>query len=76
MVFMMISVKKVSTGQMWKHEESGEVYVVTSLYRDVLASYALLRTANQITSESNRRARVVRTESGEGIAGFMLADLL
>jgi hypothetical protein len=60
---------------MWKHEESGEVYVVTSLYRDVLASYALLRTANQ-TSESNRRARVVKTESGEAIAGFMLADLL
>ena len=73
---MMSSVKKVSTGQMWKHEESGEVYVVTSLYRDVLASYALLRTANQTTSEGNRRARVVRMESGEGIAGFMLADLV
>jgi hypothetical protein len=72
----MLNVKKVSTGQMWKHEESGEVYVVTSLYKDVLASYALLRTASQTSSESNRRARVVRTESGEGISGFMLADLV
>jgi hypothetical protein len=72
----MIGVKKVSTGQMWKHQESGEVYVVTSLYRDVLASYALLRTANYTGSESNRRARVVRTETGEGISGFMLADLV
>ena len=72
----MISVKKVSTGQMWKHEESGEVYVVTSLYRDVLSSYALLRTANHTGSETNRRAKVVRTDSGEGICGFLLADLV
>ena len=61
---------------MWKHEESGEVYVVTSLYKDVLASYALLRTANQTGTDGNRRAKVVRTEFGEGISGFTLADLV
>jgi len=72
----MMHVKKVSTGQMWKHEESGEVYVVTSLYKDVLASYALLRTANQTGTDGNRRAKVVRTEFGEGISGFTLADLV
>jgi hypothetical protein len=72
----MINVKKVSTGQMWRHEESGEVYVVTSLYKDVLASYALLRTTNHVGSDNNRRARVVRTESGEGLSGFTLADLV
>jgi len=72
----MMNVKKVSTGQMWKHEESGEVYVVTSLYKDVLASYALLRTANQTGTDGNRRAKVIRTEFGEGISGFTLADLV
>jgi len=71
-----MNVKKVSTGQMWKHEESGEVYVVTSLYKDVLASYALLRTANQTGTDGNRRAKVIRTEFGEGISGFTLADLV
>ncbi len=69
-------VKKVSTGQMWKNEESGEVFVVTSLYKDVLASYALLRTVSQKGSDGNKRARVIKTTSGEVLAGFTLADLL
>jgi hypothetical protein len=69
-------VKRVSTGQMWRNKESGEIYVVTSLYKDVLASYALLRMANHPSNEGNKRARIMKTESGEGISGFILADLL
>jgi hypothetical protein len=38
-----MTTKKVSAGQMWKSEQTGEVFVVTSLYRDVLASFAMLR---------------------------------
>ena len=71
-----MSVKKVSTGQMWKNEESGEVYVVTSLYKDVLASYALLRTVDQNLDQGNKRAKVVRTSAGEGLMGFTLAELV
>lgn len=71
-----MKVKKVCTGQMWKNEESGEIFVVTSLYKDVLASYALLRTVRQDGQEGNRRAKVVRTASGEGISGFSLAELV
>jgi hypothetical protein len=69
-------VKKVSAGQMWKSEESGEIFMVTSLYKEVLASYALLRTVGQTGSEKQKRAKVVRSESGEGISGFVLADLV
>jgi hypothetical protein len=69
-------VKKVSAGQMWKSEESGEIFMVTSLYKEVLASYALLRTVSQTGSEKKKRAKVVRTESGEGISGFIIADLV
>jgi hypothetical protein len=69
-------VKKVSAGQMWKSEESGEVFMVTSLYKEVLASYALLRMVGQTGSEKKKRAKVVRTESGEGILGFSIADLV
>ena len=69
-------VKKVSTGQMWKSEETGEIFMVTSLYKEVLGSYALLRRVSQTGSEKKKRAKVVRTESGEGILGFIIADLL
>ena len=41
-----MNVKKVSTGQMWRNEQTGEVFVVTSLYKDVLASFATLRKAS------------------------------
>ncbi len=71
-----MNVKRVCTGQMWKNVESGEIFVVTSLYKDVLASYALLRTIRQEGSEGNKRAKVVRTAGGEDILGFTLAELV
>jgi len=54
--FSMI-VKKVSAGQMWKSEESGEIFMVTSLYREVLASYALLRTISERVLKQRRGLR-------------------
>jgi hypothetical protein len=69
-----MTTKKVSAGQMWKSEQTGEVFVVTSLYRDVLASFAMLRSIHS-TSESNKRAKVVRVEGGgECIVGFSIAE--
>ena len=70
-----MNVKKVSAGQMWRNEDTGEVFVVTSLYKDVLASFAILRTVSQKEGQ-NKRARVMRTESGEALAGFTIADLV
>ena len=66
--------KKVSAAQMWKSEQTGEVFVVTSIYRDVLASFAMLRGIQSDKSD-NRRAKVVRVEGGgECIVGFTIAD--
>jgi len=71
-----MQVTRVSSGQMWKCNDSGEVYVVTSLYKDVLSSFALLRAVNSNDIEGNKRAKVIRTSMGEEIAGFTLADLV
>jgi hypothetical protein len=71
-----MQVSKVSSGQMWKCNNSGEVYVVTSLYKDVLSSFALLRPVSSNDAEGNKRAKVIRTSIGEEIAGFTLADLV
>lgn len=61
---------------MWKSEQTGEVFVVTSLYRDVLASFAMLRAIHSSgTAENNKRAKVVRIEGvGECIVGFSIAE--
>ena len=54
-----MTTKKVCAGQMWKSEQTGEVFVVTSLYRDVLASFAMLRAIHASARENNKRAKVV-----------------
>ena len=60
---------------MWKCEQTGEVFVVTSLYRDVLASFAMLRASHSAANENNKRAKVVRIEGGgECIVGFSIAE--
>ena len=70
-----MTTKKVSAGQMWKSEQTGEVFVVTSLYRDVLASFAMLRAIHSGSNENNKRAKVIRIEGGgECIVGFSIAE--
>jgi len=68
-----MTTKKVSAGQMWKNEQTGEVFVVTSLYKDVLASFAMLRAIHS-TSETNKRAKVMRIDGGECLVGFTIAE--
>ena len=69
-----MTTKKVSAGQMWKSEQTGEVFVVTSLYRDVLASFAMLRAIHADGDGNNKRAKVVRIEGGEYLVGFTIAE--
>jgi hypothetical protein len=69
-----MNIKKVSVGQMWKSEESGEVFVVTSLYKDVLTSVALLRPVDQTSKPVNKRAKIIKTEDGQALMGFTTAE--
>ena len=59
---------------MWKNEESGEIFVVTSLYKDALASVAVLRPVNQTSNPANKRAKVIKSENGEVLLGFTTAE--
>jgi hypothetical protein len=69
-----MNIKKITVGQMWKNQESGEVFVVTSLYKDVLTSVAVLRPVNQTDNPTNKRAKVIKTENGEQLQGFTAAE--
>lgn len=69
-----MSVRKIAKGQMWKDEKTGEVFVVTSLYKDVLASFALLRSAQLTIGSYSKRAKIIRQDSGEILAGYKEAE--
>ena len=36
--------KKISLGEMWRSEASGEVFIVTSFCKELFSSYACLRS--------------------------------
>jgi hypothetical protein len=59
---------------MWKDEKSGEVFVVTSLYKEVLSSYAILRSADPVAAAPSRKTKIIKEKSGEGLVGFVEAE--
>ncbi len=69
-----MNIRKVSAGQMWKNEQTGDVFVVTSLYRDVLASFAMLRATDPSRELLNKRAKIVRSDGNESLVGFTIAE--
>ena len=66
--------RKISLGEMWKSEASGEVYIVTSFCRELFSSYACLRNVEPRNSESLRKVKMLKTESGETLIGFRMAE--
>jgi hypothetical protein len=61
---------------MWKSEASGEVYIVTSFCRELFSSYACLRNADPRKAESFKKAKMLKTDSGETLIGFRLAEVV
>lgn len=68
--------RKISLGEMWKSEASGDVYIVTSFCKEVFSSYACLRNVEPRNSESLRKAKLLKTESGETLIGFRMAEIV
>ena len=68
--------RKISLGEMWKSEASGEIYIVTSFCKEVFSSYACLRNVEPRNSESLRKAKLLKTESGETLIGFRMAEVV
>ena len=62
-----MAVKSVQLGQVWRHEASGKLYLVTKLYNEVFTQYAMLREAN-VSPLGNDTTRVRVSKSSEGAA--------
>jgi len=68
--------RKISLGEMWRSEVSGDVYIVTSFCKEVFSSYACLRNVEPQNSESLRKVKLLKTDSGETLIGFRMAEIV
>lgn len=66
-------VRKIQVGQVWKMDGTGEDYLVTKIYTEALATFAILRKAGAET-ENKMRVRVERVADGQNLPGFAYAQ--
>lgn len=65
-----MAVKAIQLGQVWRKNDTGENYLVTKLYNEVFAQYAMLRRATDATSGDSIRLKVHKTAEGATLPGY------
>ena len=64
---------KIQIGQLWKKDDTGDVYLVSRVYSEALSSMAILRKSGAET-EAIMKVRIERTSDGQTIPGFSPAQ--
>ncbi|MFZ0333648.1 MAG: hypothetical protein WAN10_06355 [Candidatus Acidiferrales bacterium] len=64
-----MALKKIQIGQVWKKDDTGDSYLVTKIYNEALATFAVLRKAGSET-DAPLRVRVVRAGASPSLPGF------
>ncbi|MGE5109378.1 MAG: hypothetical protein ACM3JB_00880 [Acidobacteriaceae bacterium] len=66
-----MGVKAIQLGQVWRHDETGQTYLVTKLYNEVFAQYAILRRADSSAATTDTtRVKVTKTGDGSSLPGY------
>jgi hypothetical protein len=65
--------RKIQVGQVWKKDGSEDTYLVTKLYNEALATFAVLRRAGA-EKEAPLRIRVERKGAAQNLPGFTFAQ--
>jgi len=68
-----MSISKVQVGQVWRKAGSEETFLVTRLYSEALATFAVLRPAGKETA-AIVRVKVMRKGLGQALPGFSMAQ--
>jgi len=66
-------VKKIQVGQVWKRDQGGESFLITKVYSEALATYAVLRRAGAET-EPPVRVKVSHAGAAQTLPGFSFAQ--
>ena len=61
--------KKVQVGQVWKKDDSGDTFLITKIYSEALATFAVLRKTGS-ESEPPIRIKVAKTGATANLPGF------
>jgi hypothetical protein len=64
-----MSDRKIKVGQVWKNNESGETFLVTRLFPEALATFAILRSTKDDTAKP-LRVKVSRAADGMALPGY------
>jgi hypothetical protein len=64
-----MAVANIRVGQLWKKNDTGDIYLVTRLYSEALNTMVILRKSGA-EDEAQIRVRVDRTKGGHNIPGF------
>ena len=66
-----MAVKAIQLGQVWRHDETGQTYLVTKLYNEVFAQYAILRrAASSAATTDTTRVKVSKGTEGASLPGY------
>lgn len=68
-----MSVKKIQIGQLWKKNDTGDVYLVTRVYNEALATMVVLRKSGA-EEQALIRTKAEKTAKGQGIPGYSPAQ--
>jgi|SRR5579872_3225243 len=66
-------IKKIQVGQVWKKEDSGDSYLVTKVYNEALATFAVLRKTGSET-DAPLRVKIGHAGASPTLPGFRFAQ--
>jgi hypothetical protein len=68
-----MAARKIQVGQVWKKEGTGEEFLVTKVYSEALATFAMLTKAGSSEGDARVRVRVERNAEGQTLPGYIFA---
>jgi hypothetical protein len=68
-----VAVSSILLGQIWQFQVTGENWLVTKVYSEVFATYAVLRKIGGGADEV-RRVKVETAAEGVGLPGFLFTQ--
>ena len=66
-------VPNIQLGQLWKLNDTGDTWLVTKMYSELFASYAVLRKVGG-TDADVRRVKVDKASDGMTLPGYTFAQ--
>jgi len=67
-----MAARKIQVGQVWKKEGTGQEFLVTKVFSEALATYAMLTQAG--AEDSRVRVKVERNAEGQTLPGYIFAQ--